>query len=166
LAVETVLDGTAVGTLFFREENLMNKFTSRWHWTILLMSLIVNMMAISITVVILPGINILNSRLLYVGLLAIALGLLNTFLKPILQIITIRLLFVTYGITLILINTVVLLILNWLFSDLMVSGLFAAVIGGSLISLIGSFLDYIFGVMPPIGYQQALQELGDNYETT
>lgn len=56
------------------------------NWKVLLMSLGVNMIAITITVIILPGMTIAPERwLINIALLAIGLGLLNTFIKPILQ---------------------------------------------------------------------------------
>lgn len=143
----------------------MRKFISHWNWKVLLMSLIANMTAISITAVLLPGITILDRRLIYITLLAVALGLLNTFIKPILQVITIRLLFVTYGLTLIVTNTVILLILNWIFASFTINGILSAIFGAILISLISTFLDYLLGVIPPVGYQQAVQEQEAVHET-
>lgn len=143
----------------------MKKISSHWNWKVLIMSLLANMIAIMVTAVILPGITILDRRLGYIVLLAVTLGLLNTFIKPILQVITIRLLFVTYGLTLIVINTIVLLLLNWIFANFTISGILSAVLGAILISFIGAFLDYLLGVIPPIGYQQAVQEQEASHET-
>ena len=136
----------------------MNNFGSRWNWKVLLMSLVANMTAIFIMALLLPGITILDRRVIYLALLAVGLGLLNTFIKPILQVITIRLLFLTYGLILIVTNTIILLLLNWIFASFTITGLLSAIFGAILISLIGAFLDYLLGVTPPIGFQQALQE--------
>jgi hypothetical protein len=46
------------------------------------MSLVANMLAISMAVALLPGLNVQIMRLSFIILLAIALGLLNTFIKP------------------------------------------------------------------------------------
>jgi putative membrane protein len=98
--------------------------------------------------------------LIVLAVLAIGLGLLNTFIKPILQLLTIKLLFVTYGLILIVTNTIVLLLLNWLFPNLLeISSLWGAVFGAILIGLIGFFLDYMFGVIPPIGYESYMKDL-------
>jgi putative membrane protein len=136
----------------------VKKLRSRWNWKILLMSLVANMTAILITAFLLPGITILDRRLVFLALLAVVLGLLNTFIKPILQVLTIRLMFFTYGLILIVTNTIILLLLNWIFANFTINGLLSAVFGAILISLIGAFLDYLLGVTPPIGYQQAVQE--------
>jgi putative membrane protein len=124
------------------------------------MSLLINMTAIAITAIILPNFTILDSRLIVLAVLAVSLGLLNTFLKPILQLITIRLMFVTYGLILIVTNTIVLLLLNWIFqSYLEISSIWGAIFGAIMIGLISLFLDYIFGVIPPIGYDAAMKDL-------
>lgn len=144
---------------------MVRRVLGHFNWKVVLMSLFVNMVAIAVTALILPGLDILPGenrflvRLLATALLGIGLGLLNTFVKPILQVITIRLLFVTYGLILIITNSIILLLLNWLFPrSLQVSGLLTAVIGGTLIGLLSMFLDYLFGVTQPIGYRDAVYD--------
>ena len=129
------------------------------NWKVLLMALLVNMVSITVTALLLPGIDILDRRLSTFILLAVGLGLLNTLVKPIFQLLTIRLVFITYGLNIIIINTIILLLLDWIFQDsLEVSGLLSAILGAILIWSIGMFLDYMFGVLPPLGYMQALRE--------
>jgi putative membrane protein len=123
------------------------------------MSLLINMIAIGLTAVILPGFNLVENKLYELVVIAIALGLVNTFVKPLLQLLTIRLLFVTYGLVLIVTNTVVLVLLGWLFpSWIEIDGLFPAILGGTLIGLISMFLDYVFGVNPPLSYQTSIDD--------
>ncbi|MEE4239268.1 MAG: phage holin family protein [Anderseniella sp.] len=118
------------------------------------MSLLINMFAIGLTALILPGLKLIDNRFLVLAVMAAMLGLLNTFIKPILQLLTIRLLFVTYGLILIVTNTVVLLLIGWIFPNrIEIQGIFTAILGGIMIGLIGMFLDYVFGVIPPLGYQ-------------
>ena len=134
-------------------------FRMRLNWKVLLMSLLINMIAISLAAVISPGLNLVGDRLYELVLIAIALGLVNTFVKPLLQVLTIRLLFFTYGLVLIVTNTIVLILLGWLFPNwIEISGLFPAVIGGTLIGLISMFLDYVFGVNPPLSYQMSVDD--------
>lgn len=136
---------------------------SRYNWKILLMSLLVNMTAIGLTALILPNVNILDYRLIVLAGLAIALGLLNTFLKPVLQLLTIKLLFVTYGLIIIVTNAIVLMLLGWLFpSYIEITSIWGAIWGGLLIGLISLFLDYMFGVIPPIGYESYMKDLEVN----
>ena len=131
----------------------------RLDWKVLLMSLLINMVAIGLTALILPGLDLVENRLYELALIAVALGFVNTFVKPILQLLTIRLLFVTYGLVLIVTNTIVLLLLGWLFpSWIEIRGLFTAILGGTLIGLVSMFLDYIFGVNPPLSYQTSIDD--------
>lgn len=137
----------------------MNPIYSFLNWKVALMSLLINMFAIVVVAILLPGINIVDTRLIVLILAGVFLGLLNTFIKPLLQLITMRLLFVTYGLILIATNTIVLLLLGWLFqSTIIITGLIPAIIGAILITSISVFLDYLLGVLPPLGYIQALRE--------
>ena len=134
-------------------------FRERLNWKVLLMSLLINMVAIGLTALILPGFNLVENKLYELALIAMALGLVNTFVKPLLQLLTIRLLFVTYGLVLIATNTIVLLLLGWLFpSWIEIRGIFPAILGGLLIGLISMFLDYVFGVNPPLSYQTSIED--------
>jgi putative membrane protein len=134
-------------------------FRKRLNWKVLLMSLLINMAAIGLTALILPGFVLIDNRLIVLAIIAAALGLLNTFIKPVLQLLTIRLLFVTYGLVLIITNTIVLLLLGWLFPNrIQIQGLFTAILGGILIGLISMFLDYVFGVNPPLSYQMNIDD--------
>lgn len=129
------------------------------NWKVLLMSILVNVVTIAITALLLPGITIANLRLSTFVLLAVTLGLLNTLVKPIFQLLTIRLLFITYGLNVVIINTILLLLMDWIFQEkLEIANLMAAVVGAILIWTLGTFLDYVFGVLPPLGYMQALRE--------
>ncbi|MFL7837231.1 MAG: phage holin family protein, partial [Candidatus Promineifilaceae bacterium] len=101
------------------------------------MSLLINMFAIGITAFILPGINLTDNRFQMLVLFAVFLGLLNTFVKPLLQLVTIRLLFITYGLVLILTNTIVLLLLSAIFEGgIEVRSFPTAILGGIMIGLI------------------------------
>ena len=129
------------------------------NWKVLLMALLVNMVAITLTALLLPGIDILDRRLSTFILLAVGLGLLNTFVKPVFQLLTIRLVFITYGVNIIIINAILLYVLDWIFRDAFeVKGLLTAILGAILIWSISMFLDYVLGVLPPLGYMQALRE--------
>lgn len=129
------------------------------NWKVLLMSLLVNMVTISLTALLLPGIVLTRMPLSTFILLAVAMGLLNTLVKPIFQLLTIRLVFIMYGVNLIIINAIILLLLDWIFgSALEITGLLTILLGAVVIGVVSTFLDYLFGVFPPLGYMQALRE--------
>lgn len=122
------------------------------------MSLLINTITIAVVVIIVPGINIVNFRFITLVLLAIGLGVLNTFLKPILQVLTIRLLFITYGLMLIVVNTGILIALGFISNSFQIESLLAALIGSIIIGLLGSFLEYSLGVTPPLAYHMMDRE--------
>jgi len=120
-----------------------------FNWRILLVRILVNAVTL-VVLAILPGIKFVDPSLGKLLLMALVLGLINAFVKPILQFLTLSFLFVTYGFVLILINAVVLILLARLFQSYQLASIWAALLGGALIGLISSFLESLFGVAPPI----------------
>jgi putative membrane protein len=121
------------------------------NWKLMLMRVVVNGLAIALTAWLLPGMDVVVPKLLNFLLLGAVFGLLNAFVKPIIQFLTLSLLFVTYGLVIILINTVMLLILEFIFTDiLLIENIWWAIAGGFLIGLLGIFLENLLGLTPPI----------------
>ena len=127
----------------------MFNLSRSFNWRILLVRILVNAVTL-VVLAILPGIKFVDPSLGKLLLMALVLGLINAFVKPILQFLTLSFLFVTYGFVLVLINAVVLLLLARLFQSYQVASIWAALLGGALIGLISSFLESLFGVAPPI----------------
>lgn len=67
---------------------------------------------------------------------ALLLGVLNAFVKPFLQLISVPLILVTFGLFLLVINAVMLLFVNELVSDFRVDGFWSALWGSLVISLV------------------------------
>ena len=120
-----------------------------FNWRILLVRIFVNAVTL-VLLALLPGIKFVDASLLNLVLMALVLGLINAFVKPVIQFLTLSLIFVTYGFVLILINTFVLLLIARLFPQFQVSNIWWALIGGALIGLFSSVLESFFGVAPPI----------------
>ena len=120
-----------------------------FNWRIILVRILVNAVTL-VVLAILPGIKFVDPSLGKLLLMALVLGLINAFIKPILQFLTLSFLFVTYGFVLILINALVLLLLARLFQSYQLASIWAALLGGALIGLISSVLESFFGVAPPI----------------
>jgi len=75
-------------------------------------------------------------------LMAFMLGVLNALLKPILQFLTLQFIFVTYGLVIVLVNTLILLLLSWLFpTRFEVGNLLWALVGGLVLGLLSSLGD-------------------------
>lgn len=127
-----------------RFEQFRKQFNPRF----LLVRILVN--AVVLFAVVLTPIKIERSLLNWL-FLALMLGVLNAILRPILQFLTLSLVFVTYGIVLILINAVLLLILEWLFpARITIPSLFWALAGGAILGMTSSFLENLLGLTTPI----------------
>lgn len=122
-----------------------------FNWRMLLMRTVVNALALLITVIVVPRVYFVDTRLSTLLLLAVALGLLNAFVKPIIQFATLRFIFATYGVVVALINAIILLLLAALLPNrLAVDSLVWALVAGGLIGIISSLLENILGITPPI----------------
>ena len=123
----------------------------KFNWKIVVMRVVINGLAIAFTAFIMPGITITERSLVNYLILGAVFGLLNAFIKPIIQFLTISLLFVTYGLVIVVVNAIILVLVSWLFSNLLiVSSIWAALIGGAIMSLLAMFIEQLLGMSPPI----------------
>ena len=84
-------------------------------------------------------------------LISAVFGFLNAFLKPLLQIVMLTLIFVSYGLVVVLINTLMLWTLDWLFPErFFVQGILWALVGGLVCGLVEGLLQNLLGLAPPI----------------
>ncbi|NEM98979.1 phage holin family protein [Pontibacter burrus] len=91
---------------------------------------------------ILPGVHI--DSFLTALILALVLALLNTFVKPILVILTIPVTIVTLGLFLLVINALIILLADYLIAGFDVSGFITALLFGIVMAIISAILDFIF----------------------
>lgn len=114
--------------------------------------LIVNVLALGAAVWIVPGITMsngqtLSERLLYLVVVGGLFGLLTSFIKPALQILSIPLIILTLGIFLLVINALMLILMSQISESLdlglHVSGFWAAFFGGIVISIAGMVLESV-----------------------
>jgi putative membrane protein len=123
----------------------------QYNLKILFLRILVHALALSLTVLILPSIYFLDLSLGTVLFATLVLGVLNALVKPILELLTFRLLFVTYGLVLVAINTLILYLLAFFLPGrFVVDSLFWAFVGGLLIGIFGNFLENLFGITLPI----------------
>ena len=131
-------------------------FIRNFNWRILLLRILINAVALFLTAALVPDIYFVDRSLASLLLLALGLGVLNAFVKPVLQVLTLHFIFASYGLIVILINTLILYLLNFFFSArFAVDRLVWAFVGGALIGAIGSLLESLLGVTAPI--------VGDRY---
>jgi putative membrane protein len=97
--------------------------------------------AVYIAAWILPGITV--DSILWALVVSFVLGLLNTFIKPFLQLISIPFILLTFGLFLVVINAVMLLFASELVPDqhFVVDGFWPAVWGSIIISIVSALLE-------------------------
>lgn len=141
--ISTGTEGKDVGKigLLFRQFN----------WRMVLVRVLVNGLSLLAITALLPDISFVNPSILNLAFLAAVLGLLNAFIKPILQFLTLAFIFASYGLVLILINTAILILLSILFPNLFaVDGLLWALVGGALLGILSGALESLCGLNLPI----------------
>lgn len=126
-------------------------------WRVLLARLLVNAVVLALVILILPGIELTGGyRVLDLLVLAALLGLLNAFVKPLLQLLALPFLIESFGLVVVLMNTVILWLLDVLDLGLLeIDGFLWALAGGALLGLFSFLLDNLFGLVPPIVDDQA-----------
>lgn len=92
-------------------------------------------LAVLAAAAIIPGIHYASFSGLFIA--ALVLGILNTFVKPLLTILSFPFIIITVGIFILVINALLLMLTGWLVSDFYVSSFWSALGGGFIISLVG-----------------------------
>ncbi len=119
-------------------------------WKLLLARLVVSIVAVVLTVVLVPGITIDGPFWTWAAVLGAVFGVLNGVVKPILQVLAIRYLFLSYGLVIILINTATFWLLELLVSPLDIDGALSLIVGGVVIGLLMTVLETLVGITAPI----------------
>jgi putative membrane protein len=126
---------------------LIEQFNPRFF----LVRFLVNAIAVAITAAVTPKIYFVDKSVWSWLLITVMLGLLNALLKPILQFLTLQFIFVTYGLVIVLVNTLILVLLSFLFpARFAVDNLLWALVGGLVLGLLSSFLESLLGLTMPI----------------
>jgi putative membrane protein len=129
----------------------MNRLLKQFNWRFLLVRLLVNALAVAITAAVTPKIYFVDKSIWSWLLITVMLGILNTLLKPVLQFLTLQFIFVTYGLVIVLVNSLLLWSLSFLFPGrFAVDNLLWALLGGLVLGLVSSFLESLLGLTVPI----------------
>ncbi len=107
----------------------------------LLGSLIVNTLALLIVAYLVPGFEVIDIKAAIVA--AVVIGIINIFIKPILQIITLPITFMTLGLFAIALNVALLMGAAYVVPGFEIHGLLAAFIGSIALSIVSSFLNML-----------------------
>lgn len=105
-----------------------------------ILHLIVSIIAIVVAAYLLPGVEV---TLIGAVVLAIVLGVLNVFVKPILTILTLPVTIVTLGLFSLVINALLVMLADWIVPGFSVGGFWMALIFSVALSLINAFFHLV-----------------------
>ena len=128
----------------------------------LLVRFIVSAACLALTVIVVPNVYFSGDyRVLSWLIISAVFGLLMAFLKPILQLLLLPFIFVSYGVVVVVINTIVIWLLTVIFPNRFeIEQLLWALLAGLVSGVLTTLLDDVFGLSPPIiqGGPEALKE--------
>ena len=114
--------------------------------------LLINAAALYVAVLVVDGLDFNFDRegaWLEFIIVALIFGLVNTFLKPVLRLLTLPITMVTLGLFLLVLNALLLLLVGWISSQLSlgleVEGFLPALFGSIVISIVGWLLSMVIG---------------------
>jgi len=118
-----------------------------------LLQVLVNAAALWVAVQIVPDLDWSGTEWWKFLLVAVIFSLVNSFIKPILRVITLPITAVTLGLFLLVINALMLLLTGWVSDQLdlgfTVGGFIPALLGSIVISIVGWVLSMIVGAIAP-----------------
>jgi putative membrane protein len=121
------------------------------NWRLHLVRFISAGLSVVLAVALVPGLSFTSWRWGEGLEIALIFALLNAFVKPLLQFMALRFLFSSYGIVIVLINTLLLMLLARVLNDsIEFKSLLALLVGGALVGLIGGALDAMLGANYPM----------------
>lgn len=104
----------------------------------LLISLLLNALALILTAYIVPGFEVANFQSALLA--AIVLAIINTFIKPVLLFLTLPLTVVTLGLFIFVVNAIVLFMTTYFVSGLTINGWMPAILGAIVLSVVSTIL--------------------------
>ncbi len=107
----------------------------------LLLSLLLNTLALIITAYVVPGIKV--DTFVSALLAAVVLGIINTFIKPVLILLTLPLTIITLGLFIFVVNAIVLRITTLFVPGFFVDGWMPAILGAIVLSIASTILSTV-----------------------
>lgn len=121
------------------------------NWRLFLIRFLSAGIAVVATVAFLPGLGFTGWRWGTFTQIGVVFGLLNATVKPLLQFLVLRFIFSTYGIVVVVINTLLLVLLATILEDTFVAYRpFSLLLGGALVGALGLVLETLLGATPPV----------------
>lgn len=115
----------------------------------IIIALILNAVALLATAYIVPGFKVENFTTALLA--AIVLGIVNTFIKPVISFVTAPLNFITLGLFTFVVNAVMLFIVSALVKGVTIDGWLAAILGAIVLSVVSTALNAVFKDLGKIG---------------
>ncbi len=109
----------------------------------LVLSFIGGAIALFVTAYVVPGVSFADNTALFVA--TIILGIVNTFIKPILKLITLPITLLTFGLFSLVINAVTFALVAYIVPGFEVDGIISAFIGAVVLSVVGMFINRFAG---------------------
>jgi putative membrane protein len=111
-----------------------------------------NALAVALTVAVLPRIDVTANRpVLGYLVIGVVFGVLNAFVKPVLQYVALPLLLESFGFVVILVDMLLFWLLDLFFPHtLHVQGFWGYLTGGVMLGLLSFLIDNLLGLTPPI----------------
>ena len=122
---------------------------SELRWKLLLARLLVSIVAVMLTVLVVPGLSV-DGDWRWTLVLGAVFGVLNGVVKPALQVLTIRYLFLSWGLVLLAVNVATLWLLEALVPPLDVAGGLSLLLGALVLGLLVPVLETLLGTGRPI----------------
>lgn len=113
-----------------------------WNW-------LLNSLVLGLIIIILPAIHFataldLRSEIRVILLAGLILGLLNTFVKPLLKLLSLPLILITGGLFLIIINVIILMIVTWIVPELIIPDFITYLIAAILLGILNTIENLFF----------------------
>lgn len=104
----------------------------------LIISLVLNAFALIATAYLVPGFHVTGFKTALLA--AIVLGIINTFIKPVLSFLTAPLTFVTFGLFAFVVNAVVLWLASLIVRGVVIESALSAIVAAAVLSIISTIL--------------------------
>lgn len=108
----------------------------------LIIRILISAVAVYVASLFIPGISVTGGAVTYL-IVAIVLGFLNAFIKPILTVLTIPITVITLGLFLLVLNVLMVYLADYLIPNFHVTGFIAALLFSFVVSIVTSLIDAI-----------------------
>lgn len=109
-----------------------------------IISIIVNGLALGLTAALLPGIHIVPFSYTTLALLGIVFGVINAIIRPVVNLLSLPITILTLGLWQLVLNALMLYVGSLFVSELKIDNFLWALLGGIVMGIIGSILEAIF----------------------